>query len=109
MRVSIDSTEPLEDALRVVGALYGVTLTVAQNNEATTAPPATTTAGRGGRRPAGDKATQARGSRRGRSKRQAEVSNAELRSWARENSYTVSDRGRVPATVTAAYHAAHTR
>jgi len=30
-----------------------------------------------------------------------------IRSWARDNGYQVSDRGRVPASVTEAYEAAH--
>lgn len=31
----------------------------------------------------------------------------EVRKWARENGYTVSDRGRVAATIVGAYNAAH--
>lgn len=31
---------------------------------------------------------------------------AAIRSWARDNGYTLSDRGRIPAPITAAYHAA---
>ena len=31
----------------------------------------------------------------------------EIRSWARENGYTVSDRGRVPQSIAAAYDANH--
>ena len=32
---------------------------------------------------------------------------AEIRSWARENGFDVSDRGRIPADVLTAYEAAH--
>ena len=32
---------------------------------------------------------------------------AKVREWARENGHTISERGRVPAEVTAAYEAAH--
>ena len=32
---------------------------------------------------------------------------AELRTWARDNGYAVSDRGRVAASVAQAYDAAH--
>ncbi|EXJ51466.1 MULTISPECIES: histone-like nucleoid-structuring protein Lsr2 [unclassified Microbacterium] len=32
---------------------------------------------------------------------------AAIRAWANDNGYTVSDRGRVPATVLEAYNAAH--
>src|SRR4051794_13480730 len=34
-------------------------------------------------------------------------SNADVRAWARSNGHTVSDRGRIPAAVQAAYDAAH--
>lgn len=36
-------------------------------------------------------------------------SNAEVRSWARENGLTISDRRRVPASVMAAYRSAHNK
>lgn len=39
----------------------------------------------------------------------AEPTPAELRAWARENGITVGDRGRVPATVHAAFTVAHKR
>jgi hypothetical protein len=35
------------------------------------------------------------------------VSTLELRSWARQNGFTVSERGRVATQVIAAYRAAH--
>jgi hypothetical protein len=35
------------------------------------------------------------------------VSTLELRSWARQNGFTVSERGRVATKVIAAYRAAH--
>ena len=34
------------------------------------------------------------------------VSTAELRTWAREHGFTVSDRGRIPAAISAAYNQA---
>lgn len=105
MRISIDSTEPLEDVIRVVGAVYDVTLTVAASNGAARVVPATTLQGRGGRRAAGGTAPRARSNGQGRpAKQPAKVSNAELRSWAHENGHTVSDRGRIPAAVVAAHH-----
>ena len=104
MRISIESTEPLEDVIRVVGAAYNVTLTVATTNEATTSAPAATTKGRGRSRTATDKAPRARSNGRGRpAQRDTKVSNDDLRSWARENGHTVSDRGRIPMAVVAAY------
>lgn len=112
MRISIDSTEPLQDVIRVVGAMYKVTLTVATTNEAATTSPVTASADRGGSR-TGSKASRARGNARGRSgsrgrsdKRLAKISNDELRSWARQNGHVVRDRGRIPAAVVTAYHEA---
>ena len=47
------------------------------------------------------KAEKVRGGRAGRG------GTAEIRAWARENGFEVSDRGRVPADVMAAYEAAN--
>lgn len=50
----------------------------------------------------------ARGGRRGGGVRGRRASSAsDIRTWARENGYEVSDRGRVPAEVRAAYEAAN--
>ena len=87
MKVTIDSSEPLTDVLRVVGAVYGVELAVSGDVAAT--------------------ATPAKAKRGGRARRTAAVTNGELRSWARQNGFAVSGRGRVPATVVSAYRAAH--
>jgi hypothetical protein len=46
-------------------------------------------------------------SRRGRRRSNGNPSAADIRTWARENGYTLSDRGRVPAEVRDAYAAAH--
>jgi hypothetical protein len=111
LRISIDTTEPLEDVIRVVGALYDVTLAVAATSETAEAVPARVPAGRGVSRTAKGKASRAKSNGRGRAgsgdqsdKRLGTVSNDDLRSWARENGHTVSDRGRVPAAVVTAYH-----
>lgn len=56
----------------------------------------------GGRRP--------RASRAGAHRTEASTSHLNLgavREWARDNGYSVSDRGRVPSTVIAAYEASH--
>jgi hypothetical protein len=55
-----------------------------------------------GRRDGGRAGTGRRGRRAAGS-----PSAAEIRSWAREAGYTLSDRGRVPAEVRDAYNAAH--
>lgn len=114
MKVSIDSSEPLEEVLRVVGALYDVHLVTGSretdNSQALEAAPvrraSVRTNGRVAKRAKGPSA----GNRRGRGSRSTRpgASNEELRSWARQNGHTVSDRGRVPASVVTAYQeAAH--
>ena len=116
MKVTIDSSEPLDDALRVLGALYDVTLVVS--------PSVADSLGEGqGDIPARPVRTGAKPSRRGAAKERplrmpkgrggrgrekvAPVRTAELRTWARDNGYAVSDRGRVAASVVQAYDAAH--
>jgi hypothetical protein len=47
------------------------------------------------------------GRRGGRRPKGNDPSPADMRAWARENGYTLSDRGRVPAEVREAYLAAH--
>lgn len=41
------------------------------------------------------------------SRRPAGADLAAIRAWARANGHTVSDRGRIPAAITEAYHSAH--
>jgi hypothetical protein len=109
VKISIDFNEPLEDVLRVVGAAYDVTLSVApaEINEDRTAK-SERSRGRSPRPGQGRSASRNGSDGRSRSAEDcAEVSNAELRSWARENGQAVNDRGRVPAAVIAAYRQAH--
>jgi Lsr2 len=107
VQLSIDSTEPLDKVLAVVGALYGVELSVAAPVESA-APP--------NDRPNADTAQveatgkalrkrqpEARASRRAQAAKPDPVA---VRTWARTNGHEVSNRGRVPATVLAAYTAA---
>ncbi len=54
----------------------------------------------------GARRTPARG-RRGSRGRASGVNASEIREWARENGYQVSERGRVPADIKTAYDAAH--
>ncbi|GAB3273046.1 histone-like nucleoid-structuring protein Lsr2 [Kineosporia babensis] len=49
----------------------------------------------------------ARGTRGPRGRSAAKADLGDVRSWARENGYQVSDRGRVSAEVMAAYEGAH--
>jgi hypothetical protein len=120
VKLTLDSSEPLEDAVRVLGALYGVTLVVSSDQHDPSEPDTN-----GARKPSNAKKTAKRkpaaarkarpaastnarssSSKRGRSQRSAgsgSPSNAEVRSWARQHGFTVSDRGRLPASVLAAY------
>lgn len=122
MRLTIDSSEALEDTLRVVGALYDVRLEV--SSDPATGGGADTGAGSADGSARGARGTRG-GARRGRGNRAAgkrapsrrsrngqagadagadgQVSTAAVRSWARENGYTVADRGRVPAELVTAY------
>ncbi len=57
------------------------------------------------RRISGRSGGRGRGAARGRSAAKADL--GDVRAWARENGYQVSDRGRVSAEVMAAYEGAH--
>ncbi|WP_193432350.1 Lsr2 dimerization domain-containing protein [Tessaracoccus aquimaris] len=48
-----------------------------------------------------------RGGRRGTSARAAKGGTSEIRAWAKDNGFEVSDRGRIPAGVLEAYEAAN--
>lgn len=102
MQVTIDSSEPLERVLRVVGALYNVTLSVAEDG-AGRAPQVVASAARPGRRAA--KVTKAPAGRRGRGTRAkaAAVDAAAVRQWARERGLAVSRRGPLPRGVVDEY------
>lgn len=104
MQLVLDSTEKLDNALRAVGGLYGVEVTVVggaatPSTRRRAAAPANKAA-RGGR--------GARGARRpgrpGRPSRRPDAS--DIRTWARANGHAVSDRGRIPDSVVTAYERA---
>jgi hypothetical protein len=123
VKITLDSSEPLEDAIRVLGAMYDVRLVVSGDQEATkpvedVAAKASGTQGQtrklsGSKKPRSAAASAA--ARPGRSKpRSVSVgggrpSNAEVRAWARENGLAVSDRGRVAGSVMAAYRSANSK
>jgi len=117
LKVTIDSNDPLSEALRVLGAMYNVTLVV----DATTSGPTNTVgptngkapsrrsakkAARNGRATKAKRAAPARAARRSAGAASA-PSAPELRSWARQQGYQVGNRGRMPAAVVAAYREAH--
>ena len=109
MQLTIDSNEPLDRVLDVVGSLYGVRLVVSSD-----VPEAPTAAGSRVRRQVTPKARPARSrgtavsarSHRGRpaASTTSPPDSATLRRWGQANGYPVKDRGRVPAAVVAAYH-----
>ena len=101
MRITIDSTDALDDALRVLGGLYGVTLSVASASDTVDAQPAESG------EPAAEQPAAApvrpRRSRGQGAQRSTTPDLAAVRSWAREHGYQVSDRGRVSNAVLDAY------
>lgn len=126
MKITLDSTEPLEDAIRVLGAMYGVQLMVStdQNgvrrtetdsgSESIPADKAAQRQGRSrsrGRRPAagGGAPRSAKAEARSVASPAGRPSNAQVRTWARENGMAVSDRGRLAGSVIAAYRTANSK
>lgn len=116
VQITIDSKEPLADALRLIGALYGVTLLVADNEtsdkkpipQPTATPRKRTAARKNAPTRTGAADSGARRSPKARAVESTDApSNAEVRAWARENGFTISDRGRVPASVMTAFRNAH--
>jgi hypothetical protein len=101
MQLTIDTSERLDDVLRVVGAAFGVTLSVGEDGDAA---PATGHAPRSRAR-AGRASGSRRGARASRGRGNG-PSTAEVRAWAREHGYAVSDRGRIPQEVFTAFAAA---
>lgn len=114
MRLTLDSSETLEEALRVVGALYGVTLTVtsstAETSAATpkgTARPRRPAAGKPRKRSAGARSSARRPRQRSGVAAERASNNADIRAWARATGLAVNNRGKVPAAVITAYRDAH--
>ncbi len=118
MKVTIDSSEALADTLRVIGAVYNVTL--AQVHETTGAPKPEGSVSAAPPSPSSDR-KQARQSRtqkppqppatRTRQRpapKAAAAPAADIRVWAKANGHSINDRGPLSATVRAAYAAAQT-
>ena len=102
MRITIDSTDALDDALRVVGGLYGVTLSVASASPGTVDAQPSETGEPAAEQPAAAPARPRRSRGQG-AQRSTTPDLAAVRSWAREHGYQVSDRGRVSNAVLDAY------
>jgi hypothetical protein len=117
LKVTIDSSEPLADVLRVIGALYNVTLAqvgdtpalgTASEGSRSTRRSGATTNGSSRRAGTGKTTQRARAPKPTRSARQAAaVSTSEIRRWAVANGHTVSSRGTLPGAVRAAWAEAH--
>lgn len=107
MQLTINSSEPLDQVLEVVGALYGVRLTrfepqVASEDEES--PAAAKLLRSAPRRRAAAKTTPNRGARSTRTTAKVDVQ--AVRAWAREQGRTVSDRGRLSQSLIEEYRLA---
>lgn len=102
MQLTIDSAEPLEHVLRVVGSLYGTELSVAPG------PTASATQKAAAKAPARKRRRKA-AVRTSTAKRAAgpTASAADVRAWARAQGHAISSRGSIAADVTRAYADAH--
>jgi hypothetical protein len=98
---------PLEDAMRVLGALYGVTLVVSSEVPEARRPAQHSAVKRRKRKAAMKPRTGAPAVDTGAGESVGSPSNAEVRAWARRTGLSVSDRGRVPASVLKEYRNAH--
>ena len=103
MQITIDSREPLDDVLRVIGSLYDVTLTrtgTPNDDGRSSAGP------RSGRGRSTGKPTRAnKAARQGSGERPADA--GVVRQWATSQGMSVSARGALPKNVRDAYAAAH--
>jgi hypothetical protein len=99
MKLTIDSTDDVSAVLGVLSAMYGVQLRVGEESE--------TGAERPAARPAAATSRGGRGrGRRTAASRGSSADNTDIRAWARANGLPVSDRGRIPSSVVAAYRQA---
>ena len=111
MKVTIDSTEPLADALRVIGALYNVRLDVDPadgadvTRDSTVSPAPRDQSSRRSSRKSRGRAAKSASNRA--SRKPPAVSVADIRRWAQSNGHAVSNRGTLPTSVKAAYADAH--
>lgn len=105
MQLTIDSGEPLDHVLAVVGAMYRVGLSV--DRPTPTKASGTTTPAKGSRPARRTAKSAAAGkSAKGRASGRGAVDTAEVRAWARSSGVAVSDRGRISGEVLDAYRKA---
>jgi len=103
MQLTIDSKEPLDRVLQVVGSLYGVKLAAVRDSVA--AKPKSPALPAKGESKSPTRRTAKRSVRTGGgpTRKPSITDLAAVRSWARANGYQVSDRGRMPSAVLTAY------
>jgi hypothetical protein len=104
----LDSAEPLDRVLAVIGALYGVKLTTPELPAIKPAAKARSISAIAAEKTAAARTPRSRTATT-RPPRRASATKpdpASVRSWAKANGHDVNDRGRVPAKVTDAYVAA---
>jgi len=101
VQLTIDSSEPLDRVLEVIGALYGTRLTRQEESPASTTAPAAEAAA------APRRAAPSRSAQKGSAGRSAratqDVDLQAVRAWAREQGHTVSARGRLSKALIDAY------
>jgi len=102
VKVTIDSDESLAHALRVLGAMYDVTLVVSEKGTSASTPPAASSPATGP-----EKVRVRKGRKKHADVPVANTSVVDMRSWALRNGMAVSKRGRLPRRVVAAYREAH--
>ena len=107
VKLTVESSEPLEDAMRVLGALYRVTLVVSSEAPDARMPAQKSTVKRRKRAAATKPRTRARAVDTDAGESAGSSSSAEVRAWARRTGLSVNDRGRVPASVLKEYRNAH--
>jgi len=111
VQVTFDSSEPLEQVLAVLTAMYNTPLTASagEQEQPPTASPSHAQPARRTRKPAAAAAQPATAARSWRTGRAAptRVDVAAARAWARDHGITVNPRGQLAATVLAAYQTAN--
>jgi hypothetical protein len=102
MQLTIDSEQPLDEVLRVVGAMFDVEISVgSQDARAATRP------GRAARQATKRAGSARRGARRGGRRARSGATPADVRQWAALNGLEIASKGRVPGSVLEAFAAAH--
>ena len=109
MKVTIDATDSLSDTIRVINALFDVTLAQVDGDNGRTATARRSAPPRKPEASASKRSTAKvsnRPVRRNRSTSPTPASASEIRAWARANGHVVRDRGTIPAAIREAFEAA---